>query len=331
MAATSRPGSQLAVVGAGAWGTTLALLLSRKGHRVNLWARREALATALNEQRENRERLPGVHLPDSVRATSDLSLAVAGAEAMVLAVPSRGLRETLAQLPSVPAVVSASKGIEPGSFRRFTEIVAEYRPEAQLAALSGPNLATEIAGGKPAAATVASSERVLAQAVQRWFQQPSFRIYTSSDLVGVEVAGAMKNVIALAAGMVDGLDLGDNAKATIITRGLNEIVLLGTHLGGAERTFYGLAGLGDMVATCASARSRNHTAGERFALGATLDEIEASGITAEGIPTTRAVHGYAQAHGLELPISSEVYRVVFEGKTPREALRDLIRREVKAE
>ena len=321
----------MAVVGAGAWGTTLAQLLAQNGHRVRLWARRAEQAAELNRLRENRAYLPGFRLPAGVRATSDLNEASDGAVAAVVAVPGKGLRAMLERLPPVPAVISCGKGLEVGSFRRTTEIVAEYRPEATLSALSGPNLAGEIAAGKPAAATLACADAEFALIAQRLFQQETFRVYTSRDLIGVEVAGAMKNVVALAAGMVDGLELGENARATIITRGLSEITRLGSHLGGEERTFYGLAGLGDIVATCASDRSRNHTAGVRVARGATLADIERTRLTAEGIPTARAAHSYAAGQGLALPIASEVYRVVFEGKAPAQAVRDLMLRAVGAE
>lgn len=323
--------ARLAVIGAGAWGTVLSLLLARGGHRVALWTRRPEHARELAETRENRAYLPGPRLPDGIRPTADPDEAVRDAEALFVALPSQGLREVLERLPPAPAVVSCTKGLEAGSFRRVSEIVAEYQPRALLAALSGPNLAREIADGHPAAATVASRDADLAARAQAWLQSDAFRVYTSHDLTGVEIGGAVKNVIALAAGMSDGLELGDNAKASIITRGLAEIVRLGRHLGGARETFYGLAGLGDMVATCASTGSRNHTAGVRIARGATLAELQASRLTAEGIPTVRAVVEHARGAGLELPIAAEVHEVVYGGKDPREAIRSLMRREVKAE
>ncbi len=323
-------GSVLAVLGAGAWGTVLAKVLAENGHAVRLWARREELALAINATRENRDYVPG-KLPETVRATADLTEAVAGVEAAVVAVPSKGLREVLAALPPTPAFVSASKGLEPGSMKRFSEVIADYQPGATLAALSGPNLAQEIAAGKPAAATLASPDEDFARAAQGWLNQPTFRVYTSRDLVGVETAGALKNVVALAAGLCDGLNLGDNAKASIITRGLAEIVRLGTHLGGEATTFYGLAGLGDVIATCSSPKSRNHSAGVRVARGETLADLEASLLNAEGVPTVRAVDGYAAEHGLVLPICREVYRVVYEQKAPPAALNDLMRREMKPE
>lgn len=323
--------AQIAVIGAGAWGTTLALLLARNGHRVRLWTRSSEQAEALNRTRENRAYLPGVPLPAGVRATVDLDEACQGAIALVLALPSRHLRSVLERVAPAAAVISCSKGLEPAGFRRMTEIVAEYLPDAILSALSGPNLAGEIAAGKPAAATVACQDAAFAGRAQRLFQQESFRVYTSRDLIGVELAGALKNVVALAAGMVDGLELGENARATIVTRGLAEITRLGSELGGEARTFYGLAGLGDLVVTCASEHSRNHIAGVRIARGATLAEIERSRLTAEGIPTARAAYRFASERGADLPIASEVYRVVFEGKEPGRAVRDLMQRPLRAE
>jgi len=332
MSGTAQNGARLAVVGAGAWGTVLALLLSREpAQRVTLWARRPEQARALREEGENRAHLPGVRLPETLHVTSDLEEAGRGAAAVFMAVPSKGLRSVMAGLPEVEALVSCAKGLELGSFKRLSEVMAEYQPRARLSALSGPNLAAEIAAGLPASATVAATDENLARAVQGWLNQPTFRVYTSTDLAGVEIGGALKNVIALAAGMCDGLGLGDNAKASIITRGLAEIVRLGVWLGGEEKTFYGLSGLGDLVATCNSRGSRNHTAGERLARGETLADLEASDLTAEGIPTVRAVVAYGREVGLELPISQAVYRVVFEGWSPQEVLHELMARDVKAE
>ncbi len=327
--------TKLAVVGAGAWGTVLAVMLAKKGHSVTLWSRRSEHAAALREKGENTAYLPGVALPQNLHCTADPVEALDGAQAVFMAVPSKGLRETLERLPPAAAFVSCAKGLEAGTFKRLTEIIYEYQPHASLAALSGPNLAKEIAAGKPAAATVASRDPfengTLAAAVQTWLNGPSFRVYTSSDVTGVEVGGAMKNVIALAAGLCDGLGLGDNAKATILTRGLAEIVRLGTHMGGLLQTFYGLSGLGDMVATCSNAGSRNHTAGVRVARGATLSDLEADKLTAEGVPTVRAVVAYAEKVGLKLPIACEVHAVIYQAKSPQTAIRDLMGRDAKAE
>ena len=327
----SPPPARLAVIGAGAWGTVLATLLARNGHAVTLWARREALAQTMNETRENPDYTPGLHLPDKLQATSDLTESVRGVEAAVIAVPSKGLRDVLERLPATPAFISASKGLEPRTFKRFTQVIGGYHPGATLAALSGPNLAAEIAAGQPAAATLASDDAGFAARAQEWLNSESFRVYSSPDLIGVEVAGALKNVVALAAGMCDGLGLGDNAKASIITRGLAELTRLGTHLGGDPVTFYGLAGLGDVVATCASTRSRNHSAGARLARGETLADLRQSKLNAEGIPTVEAVCAYSREQNLELPIATEVHRVIFENKGVQAALRDLMRRSATTE
>ena len=320
------------VLGAGAWGTVLSLLVLHgaggAAGRVRLWTRSPAHARALRAARDNTAYLPGVPLPAAIDVGSDLRAALEGARLALLAVPSRAVRPLVEALPETsPPLVVCAKGFEPGRFLRLSQVVHELRPELAVAVLSGPNLAAEIAAGKPAAATVASTSPTLREGVRALFDPARFRVYTSGDVAGVEVAGALKNVIALAAGMSDALGLGDNAKATIVTRGLAETVRLGVPMGGEERTFYGLAGLGDLVATCNSAQSRNHLAGVRLARGATRAQIEASGLTAEGIPTARAVHEAAARYRLELPISAEVYRVTYLGKDARDALQDLMTRE----
>ena len=318
------------VVGSGAWGTVLALLLTHNAHDVTLWTRREEHAETLRRKRCNEAYLPGVFLPEALSVTANLS-DCAAADALIIAVPSRALREVLTQLPPVPALISATKGLEHGTLKRSTQIIAEYQPHAILGALSGPNLAAEIAAGKPAASVLASNDDSFATEAQTWFNQDSFRIYRSADITGVELAGALKNILALATGMSDALGLGENTRATIITRGLAELLRLGDRLGADPKTFYGLAGLGDIVATCASSHSRNHRAGEALVRGESLADIQAAGLTAEGIPTVKAVQSYATETGLELPICSEVYSVVYEGKAPETALNDLMRRELKAE
>jgi glycerol-3-phosphate dehydrogenase (NAD(P)+) len=323
--------ARLAVVGAGAWGTVLAWLLAKNHHKVSLWARREDHAQTLQQTRLNPEYVPLLALPENVVATSDLLRACHEVEAALIVVPSKGLRDVLEKLPDVPTLISCSKGLELQSFKRLSEVMKEYQPLATVAALSGPNLAPEIAQEKPAAATLASENLEVAKMAQGWLTQNSFRVYSSNDLIGLEIAGALKNVIALAAGICDGLQLGDNAKATLITRGLGEIVKVGTHLGGDLKTFYGLSGLGDLVATCSSGQSRNHTAGERLAHGATLQDLQASGLTAEGIPTTKAVHDLALQENLDLPLCSEIYRVIYERKTPQGAISHLMGRRLKEE
>ena len=296
---------------------------------VTLWARRAELAAQLQRTRENTAYVPGLKLSERLTFTADLG-AIADAEAVFVAVPTRGLREVLSALPPLRALVSGTKGLEPGSLKRPTEVMAEFQPGAALAALSGPNLVGELARGLPSSATVASSDLLLAQDVQRWLNQGAFRVYTGTDLVGLELGGALKNVIALAAGMCDGLGLGDNAKAALVTRGLAEIVRLGVSLGGRPETFYGLSGLGDLMATCSSGGSRNHQAGVRLSQGETLSELEAAQLTAEGIPTVRAAVAYTRERGLELPISEAVFEVI-SGQAPEQAIRELMNRDAKAE
>lgn len=297
---------------------------------VTLWARRGAHAAELAQTRENKRYVPGLQLSPQLRTTADLET-VAGADAVFMAVPTLGLREVLAQLPPVRALVSCAKGLELGSFKRLSEVMAEYQPGAALAALSGPNLALEIARGLPASATVASGDEALARRVQGWLNQRAFRVYTGADLVGLELGGALKNVIAVAAGMSDGLGLGDNAKAALVTRGLAEMVRLGVRLGGEVQTFYGLSGLGDLMATCSSEGSRNHQVGVRLARGETWAALQAARLTAEGVPTVAAVVAYAQAQGLELPIAQAVYDVIFEAKAPARVIGELMARGTKAE
>lgn len=321
--------ANLGVLGAGAWGTVLAYLLVQNGHRISLWTRRSDHAQSINTKKENEAYARGLIL-ENVWATSELE-SLSSTEAIFVAVPSKGLHEVMAQCPDIPGFISCSKGLEFHSFKRFSQIIQAYKPKAKVAALSGPNLAKEIAAGKPAAATLASQTIDFAKAAQSWLSQPRFRVYSSTDMIGLEIAGALKNVIALAAGISDGLDLGDNAKATLITRGLNEMVKVGVHLGGDLKTFYGLSGLGDLVATCSSGQSRNHTAGERIAQGATLANLEQSQLTAEGIPTTRAVYELALQEGLELPICSEIYKVIYQQKSPQLAIADLMGRGMKME
>ncbi|HZX00094.1 MAG TPA: NAD(P)H-dependent glycerol-3-phosphate dehydrogenase [Trueperaceae bacterium] len=329
----------VSVIGAGAWGTTIAWLLANNGHDVRLWTRDRDLADSIARDRRNAKYLPALKLQASISPTSDLAVAMSGGPIAFAAVPARALRGVLKQLTSLPAaVVSCAKGVEPvdsergaPAFKRLSQVVVEELPEVPAAALSGPNLASEIAAGLPAATTVACESESVATSVQALLQQSTFRVYTSTDLVGVELGGVMKNVIAIAAGICDGLGLGDNAKSTIITRGLAETIRFGVHLGGQERTFYGLAGLGDVVATCMSPLSRNHEVGFQLALGENIRGSVIGSLTAEGVGTVAALHGYAAAHGLEMPITTEVYKVAYEGKDPREAMETLMTRESKAE
>jgi glycerol-3-phosphate dehydrogenase (NAD(P)+) len=323
--------TRLAVVGAGAWGTVLAQLLAQNGQQVTLWTRTPEQAAELAAARENMRRLPGLELHASLRFTARLDDCVAGCAAAFIVVPSTYLPAVLEHLPPVPAFVSCSKGFGASGLERLSSVIQRSQRQARPAALSGPNLAAEIARHKPSAAVVASPDADLARSVQRWLQQPSFRVYSSSDMAGVEIGGAMKNIIALAAGMCAGLQLGENTKAAIITRGLHEIARLGVLLGGQRETFYGLSGLGDLVATCAGTESRNFTAGLRLGRGEQLADLQADRLNAEGIVALQRVHAYAVESGIDLPITREVQQVIFEGKPAASAIRQLMERSSKAE
>ena len=319
---------KVVIVGAGGWGTALSVVLGARGVPVALLARRPEHAEELADTRENRRYLPGVSLPPYVRPTADPEAAFRGAEIAVVALPSRALPEALTGLPKAPVYVSATKGLwlRDGALRRPSEVIAEATGSPQVVALSGPNHAEEVGRLLPAAAVAASPDPELARRVQAVFTGPVFRVYTRSDQKGVELAGALKNVVALAAGMVDGLALGDNAKAALLTRGLAEIARFGVAQGAERETFYGLAGLGDLVATATSRHSRNRWAGERIVRGEDLE-----GRTVEGLPTVRAVHGWARERGVDLPIVRAVFRIAFEGADPADVLTELMQREPKEE
>jgi glycerol-3-phosphate dehydrogenase (NAD(P)+) len=328
-----------AVLGAGAWGTALAYLLASRGHPTVLWARRAEMAKALHEDRENRTYLPGVPFPPALRITADLTEAVGGAGLLLFAVPAQHLRAIAARLaPSLRNAaipVSAAKGLEVATGNRMTEVLAATLPAAcasQSAALSGPTFATEVSRGLPAAAVVAAPDAAVGTAVQHLLSGPTFRLYVTTDLLGVELAGAVKNVIAIAAGAADGLNLGASARASLITRGLAELSRIGRALGARAETFAGLAGMGDLILTCSSDLSRNRTVGLELGRGHRLPEILAGRRTvAEGVETARAVKAVAARLGVETPICAQVHAILFEGRSPREALDLLMTRELKGE
>jgi glycerol-3-phosphate dehydrogenase (NAD(P)+) len=327
---------RIAVVGSGAWGTTLALLVARS-EPVTLLCHSEETAERLRAERRNERRLPGVALPEAIRPTSDAA-ALAGAELVIVAVPSNHLRETMTRLaPAIPAsadVLSVVKGLEHGTLLRMTEVIADAAgiEPARVAALSGPNLALEIARGLPASAVVASENPALAERIVDRLGRREFRLYTNTDVLGVELCGALKNVIAIAAGAADGLGFGDNGKAGLMTRGLAEMMRVGIAAGANPLTFAGLAGIGDVIATCGSKLSRNHRLGEELAKGRTWEDIEASlpGV-AEGAYTVDAALALADRFDVEMPIAREVHNALFEGKSVRRCLVDLLARESKDE
>ncbi|HEY2331333.1 MAG TPA: NAD(P)H-dependent glycerol-3-phosphate dehydrogenase [Acidimicrobiales bacterium] len=322
--------SRVAVIGAGSWGTTFAALIAGNTS-VTLWARRAEVADEITSRRRNPVYLGDVVLSEEITATASMAEAVDGADVVVMAVPSGGFRSVLdAAVPhllgSVP-IVSLAKGLEPGTRLRMTEVVADVAPGHPAGALTGPNLANEVAAGQPAAAVLATADPALGAWLQPLFHRPTFRVYTNPDVVGCEIAGVVKNVIAIAAGMVEGLGFGDNTKATVMTRGLAELTRLGVALGGDPRTFAGLAGLGDLVATCASAASRNHRVGVDLGRGRALAEIlAATPMVAEGVASSAVVCELAAGAGVEMPLADQV-RAVCQGEaTPAEVVAALLRR-----
>jgi glycerol-3-phosphate dehydrogenase (NAD(P)+) len=330
--------SGIAILGAGSWGTALAVLLAEQ--RPSLWDHKPERAAALAASRQNERYLPGVPVPESVRVGSDLAQAVRGAELVVLAVPSHalaGLAATLGATNEFAAeaiVVNAAKGLEATTGRRPCEVIAATLPRwaPRVAALVGPSHAEEVARRVPTVVVAAGRDAAVLARIQESFTTESFRVYTNDDLVGVELAVALKNVIAIAAGIADGLGFGDNTKGALLTRGLAEMARLGVALGARAETFSGLAGLGDLVTTAISRHSRNRNLGEALARGMELEAALASlGMVAEGVRTTRAAVALAQRHGLDLPISAEVHAVLFERKDPRRSIRDLMLRAPKAE
>ncbi len=334
-----RSSGHIAVVNAGAWGTALATLLANAGHDVRLWCRRPELADQIASSRENRVYLPDVAVPPTVRPTADLADVVEGARAVLLAPISRAMRETaraVAPLVDPTAIVlHAAKGFEHPSLLRLSEVVEEELDSAfhgRVAALSGPTHAEEVARGLPTASVVACPDRQVAEQWQQLLHGPTFRVYSSVDTAGVELCGGLKNVVALAVGASDGLGYGDNARAALITRSLAEIGRLVQTLGGDLRTVAGLAGLGDVVATCTSRHSRNRWAGEQLGRGRGIDEILASTPqVVEGVPAARAANLLAERYRVSLPVCTEVFRVLYEGASPQEVLRNLMAREATAE
>ncbi|MFF0436936.1 NAD(P)H-dependent glycerol-3-phosphate dehydrogenase [Streptomyces sp. NPDC004327] len=330
--------TKAAVFGNGSWGTAFAMVLADAGCEVSLWGRRAALAETINTTGTNPDYLPGVELPKGITATADAAEAARDADFTVLVVPSQTLRENLAAWKPLLApdtvLVSLMKGVELGTAERMSEVVMEVAevPAERVAVLTGPNLALEIAARQPAAAVVACVDETVAQRFQAACMTPYFRPYTNTDVVGCELGGAVKNVIGLAVGIANGMGLGDNSKATLITRGLAETTRLGLAMGADPLTFSGLAGLGDLVATCSSPLSRNNTFGTNLGRGMTLQEtIAATKQTAEGVKSCESVLDLARRHGVDMPITETVVSIVHEGKPPVVALKELMSRSAKAE
>lgn len=327
---------RIAVIGAGGWGTALSVIWARQGLAILLCGNDPSRVEELRTSRENNAYLPGVNLPNAIGLTSDLH-SCADADLIVFVTPSTALRETAARLAKVKinskaVLLSCIKGIEHGTGKRMSEILSEIFPQHTIAVLSGPNLAAEVSHELPTATVLACTKRDCAAELQKYLGTPRFRIYTGEELAGIELGGALKNVFAIAAGAGDGLGLGDNSKAALVTRALAEMVRLGTKMGGELRTFYGLSGAGDLMATCFSQHSRNRRVGEQLAKGRSLDDITASlGTVAEGIPTAKSAHECARKRGVETPIIEQVYSLLYEQKPSAQAMEELLGRDQKAE
>ncbi len=325
------------VVGAGSWGTALAKVLGDKGHEVRIWSYEKAVADQIRKTRENRDYLPGVKLPATVDVFLEHEQAFQGAEVVVVVLPSHALRDVMndasSHVPRDAIVLSATKGIEVDTLERPSEILEELLPDHRPpAVISGPTFAREVGEGDPTAIVVASRDPQVATSGQAFFNTERFRVYTNEDILGVELGGALKNVIALAAGIAAGIGYRGNSRAALITRGLAEITRLGVAMGARPSTFAGLAGLGDLVLTCGSELSRNRTVGVRIGRGESLQEIlDSMKMVAEGVKTTRAARQLAQDHKVEMPIVEEVHHILFEGKPPERATADLMLRQPKPE
>lgn len=328
-------GTQVCVVGAGSWGTTVAALVAHNAP-TTLWARRGELADEINSTHVNSAYLAGASLPESLRASTDLEALVANADVVAMAVPSQGFRDVMVEVsrairPTTP-IVSLSKGLERSTLKRMSEVVAEVAPANPVAVLSGPNLAREILAGQPAASVVACANDSVAVQLQQLFSRPTLRLYTNPDVVGCEIGGVVKNVIAIAAGIAQGFGFGDNTKATLVTRGLAEMTRLGVAMGATPLTFAGLAGMGDIIATCASMQSRNTQVGVRLGKGESIADIVASmNMVAEGVKSSSVVVELAHRLGVEMPIAEQVARVCDGSVSAADALRALMSRSSRSE
>ncbi len=330
---------RIAVLGAGSWGTALAIILSNNDHRVALWSHKQEYTDVILSKRENPPFLPGIKIPEAIEATSNLDLAVDGCEMIVTAVPSQFVRSVMMKLHHLPyerlVVVNVAKGIEVGSLMTMSQVLHDVLPDvppSSIATLSGPSHAEEVSRKIPTTVVAASTNLETAKLVQKTFMRPYFRVYAATDLRGVELGGSLKNVIAIAAGIVDGAQLGDNTKAALMTRGIAEITRMGVALGAEVQTFSGLSGIGDLMVTCMSKHSRNRYVGVEIGKGRKLPDILSEMVmVAEGVETTKSSNALAKKVGVEVPICAEAYKMLFEGKDPRESTYDLMTREAKGE
>jgi len=326
----------IAIIGDGGWGTTLAIHLAKKEYPVMLWGAFSDYVSHVEKTRENKKFLPGYRIPLSVQLTSNINDAVSFGDLIVLASPSEYLVDVLEKIKGTSykgkAFLSVIKGIHPVSFKRMSQIIREQLGSVSLAVLSGPTIAGEVAADLATTAVIACHQMDLAKQIQKIIHSNTFRIYTNDDVIGTEIGGSIKNVIAIACGVCDGLGLGSNAKAALLTRGLAEITRLGVALGGKKETFYGLTGLGDLVTTCVSPKSRNRSVGEAVGSGKKIDEVLSSmSMVAEGVITSKAVYRLSRKMKIPMPISEQVYKIIFEGKNSRRAMQDLMTRQPKPE
>lgn len=326
----------IGVIGAGSWGIALALVLKTNGHQVTLWEFDENLAEELDNTREIPNKLPGVKIPESILITSDIKEAVLNKDMLILSVPSIFIRSTSQKMASFvneqQIIVNVSKGIEEFSLLTMTQIINEEIPNCNLAVLSGPSHAEEVSRNLPTTVVVGSKKKRVAETVQNYFMNETFRVYTSPDILGIEIGGALKNVIALAAGIADGLGYGDNTKAALITRGIVEMSHLGVSIGGHQETFSGLTGIGDLIVTCASLHSRNRKAGYLIGQGYTMQEaMDEVKMVVEGVYSSKAALGLAKKHNIELPIIGQVNDVLFNNKSAKDAVKELMIRDKKYE
>lgn len=327
---------KISVIGSGSWGTAVAVLLAKKGYNVHLWSWQQAETDRLNSDRENKEFLPGVVFPDNIVCSHDMGECVKGADLIVCAAPSPATRTTAKTLAPLveqgQLLVNISKGLEENTLLRLSQVYAEEIPQAEIAVMSGPSHAEEVSRGLPTTNVVASDSHDAAKRIQDIFMDKTFRVYTGGDMVGVELGGALKNVIALCAGISDGLGYGDNTKAALMTRGIAEITRLGAAMGAKTETFSGLSGIGDLIVTCTSMHSRNRRAGILLGQGKNLEEtLKEVHMVVEGVNTAAAAYKLSRRYGISMPITEEAYRVLFEGKDPREAVNDLMTRDRKHE
>lgn len=328
--------TSIGVIGAGSWGTALAYLLYQNGHDVTLWSIVEAEVELLTTKRENPDKLPGVKLPDSMVITSDLQEAVSGKDVLVLAVPSLFVRSTACKMKEYVGkgqiIVNVAKGIEDGTLHTLSQVIGSELPQAEIAVMSGPSHAEEVGRGIPTTIVVGARNRKTAEYLQNIFMSNVFRVYTSPDVLGIELGGALKNVVALAAGIADGLGYGDNTKAALITRGITEIARLGMAMGGKLETFSGLSGIGDLIVTCASMHSRNRRAGILIGKGYSYEEaMKEVNMVVEGVYSAKAAIGLAEKYQVQIPIIEQVNEVLFHGKKADEAVKDLMLRDKKLE